>query len=344
MSSSRYFLLIDTRKRQLLPATLILAASTQAFAQPTVDSNALPNTGFTANVQFGTTTTQLAPGSAGANATWNFATFSAGSNGTSNYTACPGGVGCSTFPGSTLVGTDNNGSRTYFSVMNGIQAITGLSTNGQNIIYSNPEDYIRTPMTFNSTFTDPFAATLSGGQLYRVGSSTNLVDGYGTLTTPSGTYNNVLRVKRTSEYRDSMPGFGTMFNYSATTYLWYSPAVRDYLFVIASLTSTPFGGGEGSTVHTAGYRTGVITSSVEGVVAEAFFQASPNPAQDRIALRWAAGTEATAWLSDLTGRALAEKKGRGGVSFDVDAFPRGLYMLRVQDEGGAVYTEKVTLR
>jgi hypothetical protein len=139
-----------------------------------------------------------------------------------------------------------------------------------------------------------------------------------------------------------MAGLGVMFTYTGTTYLWYSPSIRDYLFVISSLTLTPTGG-TGSTTNTAGYRTN-ITSSIEETRAQAFFELSPNPVQDRLMLRWDATAEATATITDLTGRTLLEQEGRGGTSFNVDALPHGLYMLRVQDRTGAVHSEKVTLR
>ncbi len=322
--------------RLLLPALCLTAAP--ALAQPTVTSASLPQTGTVFTGTYVAGTAAVPPGPAGPNVTWDFTTVTPGSTFTVTYAACPGAAGCSTFPGATLA-ADAGGSASYYSISPTAQAIRGISAGGTPIVYSDPEDYVRVPMVYNGTFTDPFAAQFTNGStFYRRGTGTNLVDGWGTLKTPGGVFNNCLRVKRTMVYSDSLAGFGNAFSYQSTTYMWYSPAIRDYLMVISALTVNG-----SSTTNSAGYRTGV-TAVEDPAASQDFFTVSPNPAADRLAVRWNGADDAQLTLTDLTGRTLLRAAGHSGSTLAVDALPRGLYILRVRDESGAVYSQKVTLR
>jgi hypothetical protein len=72
------------------------------------------------------------------------------------------------------------------------------------------------------------ANNLTGG-----GNSRIVVDGSGTLKTPVGTFNNVLRVRRTSDNVDSIPG-NSIRNYQVS-YLWYDSSHTAPLFRVDSL-------------------------------------------------------------------------------------------------------------
>ncbi|MBS1587879.1 MAG: T9SS type A sorting domain-containing protein [Bacteroidetes bacterium] len=81
--------------------------------------------------------------------------------------------------------------------------------------------------SYTSTVT-ALTNTLTGA-----GTSKIEVDGSGTLKTPAGTFNNVLRVKRTSDNIDSIPG-NTIRNYQVS-YLWYDSSHTAPLFRVDSL-------------------------------------------------------------------------------------------------------------
>lgn len=56
-----------------------------------------------------------------------------------------------------------------------------------------------------------------------------LADGFGTLTTPSGTYPNVLRL-RTVRISGDSSSTGYVENEQDTFYRWYAAGYADYLF------------------------------------------------------------------------------------------------------------------
>ncbi|MDV7396316.1 hypothetical protein RZS08_33285, partial [Arthrospira platensis SPKY1] len=71
------------------------------------------------------------------------------------------------------------------------------------------------PLHYGDQMSDDIEGTntvFAGGSPFvtqRTGTTTTEVDGYGTLITPLGTFNNVLRVKRTESISDSFMGFAT---------------------------------------------------------------------------------------------------------------------------------------
>ena len=60
-----------------------------------------------------------------------------------------------------------------------------------------------------------------GVDFTRSGTSSWNVDGWGSVTTPNGTYDNVVRVHQTQIYTDTYIG-GTL-DYSVEIYMWVSP-------------------------------------------------------------------------------------------------------------------------
>lgn len=86
-------------------------------------------------------------------------------------------------------------------------------------------------LTDSNSFTSNFMAlahNFTGG-----GTSKIVVDGAGTLKTPMGTFNNVLRVRRTSDNIDSIPG-NSIRSYKVS-YLWYDSIHTAPLFRVDSL-------------------------------------------------------------------------------------------------------------
>jgi hypothetical protein len=97
------------------------------------------------------------------------------------------------------------------------------------------------------------------------GTSKIEVDGSGTLKTPSGTFNNVLRVKRTFDNVDSIPG--SSLRNLQIIYLWYDSLHTAPLFRVDSLyrTGTGFLVNGTTTTGTAQYLQAVFPTAVNNV-------------------------------------------------------------------------------
>ncbi len=102
--------------------------------------------------------------------------------------------------------------------------------------------------------------TLSGG-----GTSNILVDGIGTVKTPVGTFNNALRIKRTVDNYDSVPG-GSIRNL-LVSYLWYDSLHTAPLFRIDSVYRTGTGPFQNATTvtATAQYLQIIFPASIENI-------------------------------------------------------------------------------
>lgn len=211
----------------------VIALSVVAISQP-LTNNSLPAIG--SSYQFNQVTgTIVHPGAGGANQTWNFQALA--NSGLLVYEVIPQSsltaTDISTFP------TANYFIQSYYSgsplginfkeVQSTRLLYHGQKGSGGNYtVYSPPEVDYEFGMTLGSVIT----YQINGGNTTR----TTTYDAYGTLTTPYGTFNDVIRLK-TSE-----AGFGattdTLFCYYATT-----PVMRpllQYVVTTAGQTDNKF--------------------------------------------------------------------------------------------------------
>ena len=123
-----------------------------------------------------------------------------------------------TLPGGQTEYVQENSTDSY------VNAIYDPGTGG--MIYYNSYDVARRPVTYNTVYNDSFSVSIPGATpTSGRGIITQTGDAYGTLILPSGTYNNVLRVKKMQTEKDTVnatPAFYT-FN-SVTSYLWFDAA------------------------------------------------------------------------------------------------------------------------
>ncbi|MBX7202977.1 MAG: T9SS type A sorting domain-containing protein [Bacteroidia bacterium] len=96
------------------------------------------------------------------------------------------------------------------------------------MIYNPPVDVFRFPSTMGSTFNQEIHGVriMLPDTIVRTGTEQVMFDGYGTLTTPAGTYENVLRFFTIKEFKDSSHIDGN-FNYKLIhSWSWISPGTR----------------------------------------------------------------------------------------------------------------------
>lgn len=220
----------------------LLFASITTFAQiPTINSNVVAplgsfNTFLKSN---NTTVNTFNPGSAGANATWNFTTLdTTGGKLTQNICKADTCYSFGGFPTSNYaIEASGTGQFGYAYFTNSTYEYFGNDLSGP--IFTNAEKFLAFPFTYNNQFTD----ILNDVDSTFYGSITVKADGYGTLKLPTGTFNGVLRVNAKESYREyTYDGFGDLEDslfYAGQYYRWFLPnspnPLLEYAKVVRSL-------------------------------------------------------------------------------------------------------------
>jgi hypothetical protein len=222
--------------KKTLRLTIYTLFSVTAFAQgPIISSDLNPSPGLTYTDN---QTTYMAPGSAGANQTWDFSSLTSSGTMTSNVSAA-------TNNGANML-LDNGSSQSYYSFTSTEQELKEVIASGTTITYSNGEKTLQFPLSYNATYSDTFKANFLSNGTYpavRSGSNTFTVDGYGTLILPNQTVNDVIRIRFQQDYSDTIDiGYPYILNYTSDIYIWYkagfkSPVLSIVNFVGAGTTS-----------------------------------------------------------------------------------------------------------
>jgi hypothetical protein len=336
---------------------ILLVISSVAIAQPTFNSSSFFTIGTTYNYQ-DITSTSLAPGSAGANQTWNFGSLTPGSNPYSNQFISPAGApGSSNFPGATVVGvvgTPPNSTYAYYTNSSASAQINGLYTNAGgtpfSIVYNNPQTVVNYPLTYASTGSDNFSSsyttTFSGFTVnqYQNGNISYVADGYGTLTTPAGTYSNCLRVKYRQVQFDSTVYVGipippAVSNRISTTYTFFSLTNGKLVDRFSMSFDTTDAQGTITTSESANYATSITTGlSTLNAPKIANLDLFPNPSSGQTTLSLYGGKlgNANLVITDLTGKLIRKEEIEIVSDFkyniNVEELKAGLYLVSVSQQ------------
>lgn len=292
-----------------------IAFTTIINAQPTITSSNFPPAGTSMHFIQGNTA-GVSEGSGGAAQSWNFSSVTP--NGTTNdfdYVAAAGTPYISSFPGATMAATadDGNGGLIYLyythnsssTSMNGY-GFDDMGTPYTSVL-SDPQIILNYPVNYNSTFTDVFSGTTTVSNsgititTYRSGSMTFLADGYGSLTTPGGTYPNCLRAKIRQVITDSsvyvgIPLPAQVTHSTTTTYDWISSGANDHLNQFYISYDTISQSGPPTISKTVQYQT--TTAGINSFSPASFHVTGyPNPATDQLMLQLDQPLDGTAELS-----------------------------------------------
>ena len=136
-----------------------------------------------------------------------------------------------------------------------ITSINGsLDTQYLNLT-EDPDRLFEYPIAYEDQFSDDVmgeSIVKFGGNTFnleRTGITTTEADGFGTLITPLGTFQNVLRVKRTEDLEDSFPGIPYPTLQTWERYDWMS-ADRKYILFHTERVEISGGPMQGSTYYT----------------------------------------------------------------------------------------------
>ena len=213
------------------------------FAQPVINSSDFDNLNVSYLIKNATSST-LTEGAAGANIIWNFSSLILTADPQAvvqTVTQVPNGPFSSSFSNANYVfKTSSNGNDDYYSYYNKtanvMEELGGSTSSAVDYSYIDPYTLLVFPFTFGTISTD---SAQEVGQSSPI-SETITYDAYGTLITPFGTFNNVIRASR-------------LQNNTYTDFIWYNTVPfapilevweqiggeRDFTFYEPSTLATP---------------------------------------------------------------------------------------------------------
>jgi Secretion system C-terminal sorting domain len=290
--------------------------------------------------------TNVVEGNSGANQNWDFSSIvPSGSPIITNYISPVGTPYESNFPVANLCAQSTNGgvsSYQYYKTDSSNISYYGYASPSLIYLQSDPEIQNRYPMTYYSNFSDSSEAhyTTNSIDVYRICSSTSMVDGYGTLTIPSGTYQNVLRVKVVQNYIDTFMNSSTLVGTGTATitnYYWISAVTKSQLLFVYYANSLELG--QASHSKMVVYYPGIL-NGISEINTQSKFSVFPNPATNSITLSTSANTSITQLtLVDILGKKylLNYKKENENFVIDMSEFPNGIYFLQATTNNGILY-------
>ncbi len=278
----------------------------------------------------------------GANQTWDLSGLNSGNPEPFSYANTNSGVDAANYPTATLL-ENVSGAENYYKKNANEVTFVGTYLHGTaRLTYSDDRELLKFPLTFNSQFNETFSGTVYGmsvGQsLLREGTISILGSGYGDLTLPYATVNNVLKVTIITNYSDVYLGI-TIANYSDTMSLWFSATHNTYIATVSVATQ------DGSlTDYRASYLQEsdfiLSTHSVQANSSELSFY--PNPAHTQITLTNIKNVDQITIL-DMKGVAVKkESVVSENQTVDISNLPKGLYFIQYHS-GSQVITEKMVV-
>ena len=306
---------------------ITLTKANQLLLGETYTYNTLDETGF----DFG---------DSGANVTWDFSNLEVDFVNSSTFVdpaTLPNG---NLFPQATA-GSENAGSEIYYYQSEAGMGFYGaILTSGTTIVYSDPQDWIRFPMTFMDTYTDNFSGKVATTAVFdRSGTAEVEVDAYGTLITPAGTFQEVVRVYTYMDYSDKLGG-ADVANYIEKRYLWYDARSGFPLFTYSDLEYL------GTSTKSASYLDANPLNIRSPFAEELQLNVYPNPASDWFTLDYSLTDQSVVEIAmtNLLGQEVflvsqqEENAGTHQSQVDVSGLAQGTYFVKITvDQKVATY-------
>lgn len=333
---------IFIRMKKLLLLTLLIPVL--SFAQPTLTS-----ADFDAEVGFQSNFILIDyfnAGSSGPNQTWNFSALPSGQNGSLTYIDPTTASEYSSFPNANLV-ISELGSRAYYDNESDGLYVLGLANSTTLGIWNNVEKQISYPLTYQTSNSDDYEYHLTQtGSPYVTMTSGNVssnADGYGTLSTPAGTFSDVLRVKIIIDEIDTLTTSGIMVDYSHVYKVNYAFYVNGYPEPILSTSNRSENGFP--TDSSAYYSTGISLGLAQHPdLPMKKLKLGPNPATDYVNAFFYLDKEAeiTADLYTITGARIKSLSsghygsGANQMYLSLPSLAKGEYLIKFSVNGNTV--------
>ncbi len=336
---------------------IVLIASLGLFyfvstAQPTITATGCnPVIGDHFDVVF---SDYVNPGNSGVNQTWDLSSMAGTSSTITDVVSSSSTPYALNFPSSniafnSLVTNSSANTYTYYKTDSSVKQDYGFGNVSQSAIYSDPEDIMRFPYTYNDTYTDSWSRINNMGANTQSGYGTTnyTADGYGTLNTPAGTFTNVLRIHSVQNFTDSLYAFGMSFvsNCHQDAYYWYKDGIHCFLAYTTSFTTN-----NGTPWQEGGYLSDpTITTEVndESAAINEYFL-SPNPVAEKIKLSFSLteSKKVSVNIFNALGQNVQSEQTENGtqgsntIELNVEALPEGIYFAQIIVDGKIAGTKR----
>lgn len=276
------------------------------------------------------------PGASGADVTWDFSgvTLTGETNDYAFITAAATGQSAA-FPDANVAADNGMGNYSFYKINASVYENHGIYTPDVTVLYSDPEELMTFPITYNATNSDDFYSTIDAGvEIIRSGTVETVADGYGTLKLPDGTYTDVMRVFVHEVYSDVTVGVPVDIDYDMYIWFWLKEGVVGPLFTYYfSSVST---GGFPTISQVAMINESNSTVGIKDQTAQTTLKAFPNPANDMVHVSGVSASAKKIILTDLLGNNVSEIENptisEGMISFSSATIPSGMYIAQVVDE------------
>lgn len=336
------------KKTTLLFGAVLAVSSLKTQAQITITASDMPQAGYI-YLNANDYSPSIGPGSAGANQTWNLSGLH-NVNMDSTYILTPSSTPyASSFPNSNLATRIYNAGVTTYEYINmgsDSALIQGTVVDGGGVVdygANNPSTMLlQLPATYQSHWGGSYINiekyAYSGDSVKSVSLYVNrdTVDGWGSVTTPAGTYP-ALRVKEIfinkydSEYYYTSNTGWVLTTVTATntseTYAWYANGK----FQVAALVYDSLGGSPSSALYQLSSVTGVAKIK-DNSGAEVY----PNPASDMLNIVLNSTTQdGYVKVTDVTGREMETALLKNGkTELNTAGYANGIYVYLITDMNG----------
>ncbi len=309
----------------------------------------------------------ISPGNSGANQTWNFTTVVNIYNDTVEAVSPTGIPFAASYPNANMVVKTrfNNAPAHYYLKKDvnelfvyGISADVANTQSLTNLPFVPGFSLIKFPSTYNNTYTDNYKSFLKmpapanplNADSIKRNAHTNrvsLIDAWGSITTPTGTFANTIRQKVTEITIDTMwakvPVLGwyqiSTSNDTIVTYSWWAPEIG---MPVCEIEHYPH------TTPTTNQVKWYIdpASNVADNAGLNEFSIFPNPASTEISLsKLDLSKEYIVSIFDMLGKEIKRVVIRDVNSYrlNTDGIQNGLYFINVNENGKALKTEKILI-
>lgn len=319
-------------------------------AQPVITSADMPGPGASVKGYEVTNHNTIDTNYTGSNVAWDFSGLTLGLESTSLLKNPAGHPQAHEFPTATLVAevTSSGGSPTYIysrvtPTHYGMVGTYSANPMSASLIKMDPDMiYFPFPLNINTAEENipingvVYSETM--GETYiskRGGVQSIKADGFGTITTPRGTVENVLRVIIRQRYADTLYYEGVAFGvteYVVNSYNWVSKTGGTIVlnYVSGSGNGTPFSYANVSELPTV---------SLAELGGSADFSVYPNPASGQLFISSnTALTEGRVDVISPTGQLVSQSTMNGTTSvINLQGLTTGLYILKLSSENSTSY-------
>lgn len=269
-------------------------------------------------------------GSPGANQTWNLSGLAPTATITRSYTS-------STVPGATIRQNRNtNGAATSIDLKcdsTGQEIIVQSNETTVVLGYYDPKKILGLPAVYTISHQDYYHASASGTPVW--GDLVEVVDGYGTLITPEGTFSNVVRVHLHDNFYVET-NLGTRY-YTEDTYTWYKAGIRDELASTTSIAEV----GQAPYYESAFY----LETTTYGLTEEEMGKLAvyPNPVASNFSIQLSEAVVKSITITDLQGKLFkcSYKELVDRIVVDSEQLSNGVYFVRLTYASGKAEQVKI---